>query len=152
MADSDPMASFWRYTVCLPRHYLFRIPVCIIFLQLALDVLEWSSDGMGFALDGRLEFTQAGDNMWTRRGKHFRLTTIHALLVTLGNVSTLSASSIQTVPHWRCRDNLCLFYSRQSITSRVRTASCYSTTGKRGFSRQLFSWPGNATRASPSFE
>ncbi|CAG0880093.1 unnamed protein product [Darwinula stevensoni] len=73
--------------------------------QLALDVLEWSSDGMGFALDGRLEFTQAGDNMWTRRGKHFRLTTIHALLVTLGNPTE----------HYKPSENgQLLFYSRRT--------------------------------------
>ncbi|CAG0912652.1 unnamed protein product [Notodromas monacha] len=55
---------------------------------LALDILEWSAENVCFAMEGRLSFTQAGDNMWTRRGKNVKLTPTYALLVIRGNLTS----------------------------------------------------------------
>jgi hypothetical protein len=55
--------------------------------KLAMNILEWSPEHVHFAFEGRLSFTQAGDNMWTRRGKHVKLTNAYALLAIKGNLT-----------------------------------------------------------------
>lgn len=53
--------------------------------KMAIDVLEWNTEEVRFAIEGRLLFTQPNDGNW-KKSRTIKLTSINALLVTNGKV------------------------------------------------------------------
>ncbi|XP_055631521.1 uncharacterized protein LOC129771664 [Toxorhynchites rutilus septentrionalis] len=51
--------------------------------KMAIDVLEWNTEEVRFAIEGRLLFTQPNDGNW-KKSRTIKLTSINALLVTNG--------------------------------------------------------------------
>ncbi|XP_055602536.1 uncharacterized protein LOC129751195 [Uranotaenia lowii] len=54
--------------------------------KMAIDVLEWNTEEVRFAIEGRLLFTQPNDGNW-KKSRTIKLTSINALLVTNGKPS-----------------------------------------------------------------
>ncbi|XP_065086428.1 uncharacterized protein RhoGEF64C [Ochlerotatus camptorhynchus] len=54
--------------------------------KIAIDVLEWNTEEVRFAIEGRLLFTQPNDGNW-KKSRTIKLTSINALLVTNGKPS-----------------------------------------------------------------
>ena len=68
-----------------------------LFLQMALDVLQWtnkSREDVNFVLEGKLMFTQATETSITRRPWNPKMAPVSALLVTLGRNSLEPPSSL----------------------------------------------------------
>lgn len=55
--------------------------------KMAIDVLEWNTEEVRFAIEGRLLFTQPNDGNW-KKSRTIKLTSINALLVTNGKPSS----------------------------------------------------------------
>ncbi len=165
------MIDSWFFSLFSPSAFLsceFSLHV-----QLALDILEWSADNVCFALDGRLSFTQAGDNMWTRRGRNVKLTPTYAVLVIRGNVSLIidARKSLQyivfLITYWKegwhanrrlvlsalnmcdnlkwcgCVLRVCSWQA--STIQQQQTVTCFSSLAGRGSSRQRCCSSVNAT-------
>lgn len=88
----DVPTRLWRRISSSSPHRRSSSEIDMINIKLrkmAIDVLEWNHDEVRFAMEGKLLCTQPADNNWKKHHRTIKLTSVNALLVTNGKVSSI---------------------------------------------------------------